>query len=176
MRSQGVVSTMILTAGAIALGGCSSGPPRQTTADLARAHTLVASAQGSGAQQYAAAELQSARDKAQQADRLADHDAQQADRLANEAAVDAQLASARAQNAKAQKALDDLHRSLQTLRNETQSEESAPAGTQSPSPHENGGESAPRGASPDALPQSTNPSPGAAPHPDGPGGAAGPTE
>lgn len=52
------------------LAGCASGPSRQTTADLARAHSLVAAAEQSGAQQYAAADLQAARDKAQQADQL----------------------------------------------------------------------------------------------------------
>lgn len=100
------------------LAGCASGPPPQTTADLARAHTMVAAAEQGGAQQYAAADLQSARDKAQQADKLASHDDSRADQLANEAAVDAELASARAQNAQAQHALGELHRSLRTLRNE----------------------------------------------------------
>lgn len=134
MKSRDVVSTMILAAG-VALAGCSSGPPRATTADLARAHTLVASAESSGAQQYAAADLQAARDKAQQADKEADRDPKRADQLANEAAVDAQLANARAQNAKAQHALDDMNRNLQSLRNEAQrgtGTEGAPAGNAIP--------------------------------------------
>ena len=117
MRANGVLST-ILAAGAL-IAGCSSGPPRQTTADLTRAQTLVAQAQSSGAQQYAAADLQAARDKVQQAGELADHDSQRADRLANEASADAELASARAQNAKAQHALDEMNRSLESLREES---------------------------------------------------------
>ena len=36
------------------MSGCASGPPRQTTADLTRARTLVAAAEQGGAQQYAA--------------------------------------------------------------------------------------------------------------------------
>lgn len=101
-----------------ALGGCASGPSRQTTADLARAHTLVAAAEQSGAQKYAAADLQSAHDKAQEADQFATKHPRRADHLANEAAVDAQLASARAQDVQTRHALDDMHRTLQTLRSE----------------------------------------------------------
>jgi hypothetical protein len=101
-----------------ALGGCASGPPRQTTAALTRAHTLVAAAEHSGAQQYAAADLQKAHDEAQEADQFATKDPQRADRLANEATVDAQLASARAQDAQTRHALNDLHQTLQTLRSE----------------------------------------------------------
>ncbi|HEY2590892.1 MAG TPA: DUF4398 domain-containing protein [Steroidobacteraceae bacterium] len=119
MRANGVLSTAILAAGAL-IAGCSSGPPRDTTADLTRAQTLVSEAQSSGAQQYAAADLQSARDKVQQAGQLANHDSQRADRLANEASVDAQLASARAQNAKAQHALDEMNRTLESLRQESE--------------------------------------------------------
>ncbi len=100
------------------LGGCASGPPPQTTADLARANTLVAAAEQNGAQQYAPMDLQAARDEAQQANQLATKDDRQADELANEAAADAQLASARAQNAQAQHGVAQLHETLRTLRNE----------------------------------------------------------
>lgn len=51
--------------------GCAGGPPRETTADLSRANTLVAEAESSGAQEYAPVDLQKARDEAQQADQLA---------------------------------------------------------------------------------------------------------
>lgn len=119
MRHHGPISMLMLAAGTL-IAGCASGPPRQTTADLTRAQTLVAQAQSSGAQQYAPADLQAARDKVRQADRIADRDARSADQLANEAAADAQLASARAQNAKAQQALDEMNRSLQSLREESQ--------------------------------------------------------
>lgn len=119
MRANGVLATLVLAAGTL-IAGCASGPPRQTTADLIRAQTLVAQAESTGAQQYAAAELRAARDKVQQADQLADHHPARADQLANEAAADAQLASARAQNAKAQQAVEDVNRSLQALREESE--------------------------------------------------------
>lgn len=102
----------------VALGGCSSGPPRQTTVDLTHAQTLVAAAEQSGAQKYAAAVLQSARDKAHEAAQFASKDPKRADRLANEAAVDAQLASARAQDARTRHSLAEMRRSLRTLRRE----------------------------------------------------------
>lgn len=138
MRSNGLISTTMLAVGAL-MAGCSSEPPRQTTADLTRAQTLVSEAQSSGAQQYAAADLQAARDKVQQADRLANHDSRTADQLANEASADAQLADARAQNAKAQQALDDVHRSLQSLREESERGTNGvaappPAGPDAPAP------------------------------------------
>lgn len=140
MRSNGLISTMVLAAGAL-VSGCASGPPAQTTADLTRAQTLIGEAQSDGAQQYAAADLQAARDKAQQADHLADHNPRSADQLANEAAADAQLASARAQNAKAQQAVDDVNRSLQSLREESDRDANGaaapPATEPSPSPPPN---------------------------------------
>ena len=113
--------SLVLSAGMIAtsLSGCASGPPRETTADLARASTLVAEAVRGGAQEYAPADLQKARDEAQQANQLAGHgDAERADQLANEAAVDAEFATARAANGKAQHDLKDQRRTLETLRDE----------------------------------------------------------
>lgn len=121
------------------IAGCASEPSRQTTADLSRAHTLVAEADRSGGQEYAPADLQKARDEAQQADQLAGHgDAERADWLANEAAVDAQLADARAANGKAQHDLKDQRRTLETLRGEenrqlqTPASGAPPSGTQPP--------------------------------------------
>jgi len=109
-----------ITLALITLAACASSPPRQTTADLARAHTLVATAEQNNAQQYAPSDLQAARDKVQQADQLAGHDPDKADQLANEASADARLATARTQNGQAQHALSELHLSLRTLRNEEQ--------------------------------------------------------
>ncbi len=116
------------------LCGCASGPPRETTADLSRANALVAEAERSGAQEYAPADAQKARDEAQQADQLAGHgDAQRADRLANEAAVDAQFATARAANGKAQHDLKDQQRTLDTLRGEENRQLQTPASGATPS-------------------------------------------
>ena len=55
-----------------------------------------------------------------------------ADQLANEAAVDAELASARAQNAQAQHALGELHQSLRTLRSEEERNNNPPASAPPP--------------------------------------------
>jgi outer membrane murein-binding lipoprotein Lpp len=126
MKSLALVSVALTLA---VLAGCASSPPPQTIADLSRANTLVAAAEQGGAQQYAAADLQAARDEAQQANQLANHDPAKADELANEAAVDAKLASARVQNAQAQHGLSQLHHTLETLRSEEQRNANAPAET-----------------------------------------------
>jgi uncharacterized membrane protein YccC len=114
------------------LPACASGPPPHTVADLARANTLVAAAEQGGAQQYAPADLQAARDEAQQANQLANNDPARADELANEAAVDAKLASARVQNAQAQHGVRQLRQTLQTLRSEERRNMNAPAAMPSP--------------------------------------------
>lgn len=129
MRS---LSTASVTLALALLTGCATGPPPQTTADLSRANTLVAAAEQGGAQQYAAADLQAARDEAQQANQLASRDPSRADELANEAAVDAKLASARVQNAQAQHGLKQLHQTLETLRSEERRNTNAPATTTPP--------------------------------------------
>lgn len=52
---------LILTAAGVLgalVAGCASGPPPATTADVARAQTLVAEAERSGAQEYAPTDLQ----------------------------------------------------------------------------------------------------------------------
>jgi hypothetical protein len=139
------------------IAGCASGPPPQTTADVARANTLVAAADQGGAQQYAAADLQAAHDEAQQANQLANSDPAKADELANEAAVDAKLASARVQNAQAQHGLSQLHQTLDTLRSEEQRNMNEPATTPSPN-----------GTPQNAPPQDQPPPQGAAPLNQGP--------
>jgi membrane-bound lytic murein transglycosylase len=130
MRSLPPISVALAVA---LLAACASGPPPQTTADLARANTLVAAAEQSGAQQYAAADLQAARDEAQQANQLASHDPERADEFANEAAADARLASARVQNAQAQHGLRQLHETLDTLRSEERRNMNEPSMTPPPS-------------------------------------------
>jgi len=114
MRVRYVVA---LTAVAVA-AGCASAPPRATTDEVARAQALVGEAEQSGAQQYAAADLQEARDKLQEATALEEKQPIQAQHLARESAVDAQLAAARASDGKAQRAVQDVNASLNTLRNE----------------------------------------------------------
>lgn len=103
--------------GALLAGGCASAP--RPSADLTQAHTLVDQAEQSGAAELASADLASARSKLQ----MADHDARDRPelsiRLAQEASVDARVAIARTNAAKAQTALHDVNAGTQTLRNET---------------------------------------------------------
>ena len=98
--------------------GCAS-PPRPTE-EMTRARTLIEQAEQNGAQRYAAADLQEARDKLQQSDQAANKgNTRDAQWLATEAAADAQLASARAGSGKAQEASRQVDQDLATLRNQT---------------------------------------------------------
>ncbi len=103
--------------GTLLAGGCASAP--QPSADLTQAHTLVDQAEQSGAAELASADLASARSKLQMADQDARDKPEQSIRLAQEATVDARVALARTNAAKAQMALRDVNAGTQTLRNET---------------------------------------------------------
>ena len=86
IRQAGMVAAAALVVAAV---GCSSGP--KPTADLAEAHTLVSQAEQSDAQQYASANLETARGELRQADQDAATDKPLlAARLAQEASVDAE--------------------------------------------------------------------------------------
>jgi hypothetical protein len=104
--------------GAALAGGCASAP--KPSADLTQAHTLVDQAEQSGAADLASADLASARSKLQIADQDARDKPEQSIRLAQEASVDARVALARTNAAKAQMALRDVNAGTQTLRNETE--------------------------------------------------------
>jgi uncharacterized lipoprotein YmbA len=103
---------------ALLLAGCGSEPKRPTE-QLTRAQTLIEQAEKAGAQRYAAAELDTARNKLQTANKAADDGKQeQATKLAEEAALDAELAAARAANGEAQEAAKEVGRSTEQLRQE----------------------------------------------------------
>jgi len=111
------------------LGGCASQP--RPTAQLVRARTLVSQAEKDEAQRYAAADLQRARDELSGAQTAAaDHNYPSALRLADRASVDADLASARASSAKAEQSSEQVHRGLDTLRQQLE---------QSPAPSQGAG-------------------------------------
>lgn len=119
----------ILAIGLAALlaAGCASQPPRPT-AQMSRASALIGQAENNGARQYAAADIQEARDKLARADRLSEKgQTREALWLANEASVDAQLASARADNGKAQQAAKQVNQSIEALRKETRRGQGNPA-------------------------------------------------
>ena len=117
----------LLVAGGLA--GCASEP--KPTAQLVRASTLVSEAEKDQAQRFAAADLQRARDELSHA-QTAESDGKYANaaRLADRAAADADLASARAASGKAQQSAEQVHRSLDTLKQQLQ---------QSPTPSGNAG-------------------------------------
>lgn len=99
------------------LAGC-GGEPRAAE-DLARAQTLVQQADAANVQRYAAADLNEAREKldqAQKADTEKKNDL--ARRRANEAAAQAELASARARSREVEHAADEMQKSLDALRQE----------------------------------------------------------
>lgn len=95
-----------------------SGEPRAAE-DLARAKSLVQQADATNVQRYAAAELNGARDKLQQAEK-ADAEKQNdvARRSANEAAADAELAAALARTREAEQAVAIQNKNLEKLRQE----------------------------------------------------------
>lgn len=108
---------LIIAAAAVLAAGCATNPG--ATAEITRARTLIEQAEKSDAQQYAAVELDSARNKLREADDAAKHgDEDSAKARANEAAAAAELASARAQSARAQNAADEVQKGNETLQRE----------------------------------------------------------
>ena len=128
MSEAARLSTMTAAALLVAAGmaGCASQP--KPTAQLVRASTLVSQAEKDGAQRFAAADLQRARDELSNA-QTAESDGKYANarRLADRAAADADLASARASSGKSQQSAEQVRRSLDTLRQQLQ-QNPAPSG------------------------------------------------
>lgn len=103
-----------------ALGACANF--ERPVADMSKAEASIALAERSGAQEYGAQALNSARDKYAAAQSAAiNEDFELAFRLAKEANVDAQLALAQTDRGKSEAALKELNASLSTLHRETTS-------------------------------------------------------
>jgi Domain of unknown function (DUF4398) len=102
----------------LATASCSSEP--KPTADLAGAHTLVAQAEQSGAQQYASADLEAARSELRQADQDAKDKPVLSMRLAQESSVDAELALAHTRALKAEESLRQVNSGTATLQSESE--------------------------------------------------------
>lgn len=110
--------TMLLALPLAILCACASGPDRPFQ-DLARAEASIEQADQTGAREYGATELAAAREKLAKARAAADSDDNVvASRYAKEAAVDAELATAITRNRKAELAVEELNRSIETLREE----------------------------------------------------------
>ncbi|HEY6641791.1 DUF4398 domain-containing protein [Povalibacter sp.] len=116
--------SLTLVAGAAAslltLTAC-GGVSELTRQEVARSETAVKQAQQSlGSSEAGAIELQQAKDYFTQAQKAVEEQNEtRAQRYAKQAELSAQLATAKAQNASARKAADELLASIQTLRQET---------------------------------------------------------
>lgn len=100
-------------------GGCATQGP-QPTEEMTRARTLIEQADRSGAQRYAAADLQRAHDELSNADKAnGEKKYDDARRYAQAAAADADVASARAAAGDAQRAAHEVTQGNETLRQES---------------------------------------------------------
>lgn len=105
-------------AAAVLAVGCAGGPPKPLE-EMSRAKTLIEQAEQSGGQQYAAVEIQSARDKLQTAEQASGKGKNDvAQRLATEASLDAQLAVAKTSSGKSKASAAEVSESVETLRRE----------------------------------------------------------
>jgi hypothetical protein len=110
---------------ACAAGCASEGPPAQQ--DITKAQTLVDQADKGPAQHYAAADLQRAHQELTAADTAETaHHYDVARNYAQDAAVDADLAAARGQEAEAQKAAREINSGNAQLRTEADRAADAP--------------------------------------------------
>jgi len=116
LSGTSVAVVMLLTG--IAINGCTSAAPRPDDA-LVRAKTAVDQATTAGSGQYAPVDLNSAGSKLQSAnEEEAKGNYKQAKYLAEESQVDAELALAKTQDAKAQEAADQVRKGNQALQDQ----------------------------------------------------------
>jgi hypothetical protein len=102
------------------LAGCSS-PPKAPDQALQAAELAIANAEQARVADYASPELGTARDKLTAArTAVAKEEMVSAERLAQQAKVDADLATAKAEAAKAQEVNDEMGKNINTLEQELQ--------------------------------------------------------
>ncbi len=119
---------LIAAALGVLSAGCATTP--RPTAEITRARTLIEQAEKAGAQQYAAVELDQARNKLRLADAANnERKNEEARARANEAAADAELAMARTNSGEAKKSADEVQNSTDTLRREAERNEANQAAT-----------------------------------------------
>ena len=124
-------SLFMATAIGILCAGCAT--TDRPVAEITRARTLIEQAEKAGAQQYAAVELDQARNKLRLASAAAEQGKNDEARArANEAAADAELAQARATSGEAKKSADEVDRGTQTLQRESDRNQTATPLPQSP--------------------------------------------
>jgi hypothetical protein len=114
------LTSVILTGTVLLIGACSSAPPAPTQS-LDAARTAITNAEKADAGRYAAAELGDARQKLAMADKAVQNESMiGAEQLANESRVDAELASARTETAKALAVNKDMKVGADALTTEMQ--------------------------------------------------------
>ena len=117
---------LVAAAAGLLCVGCASQASRPV-AEISRAQTLIDHAEQAGAQQYAAAELDHARNKLRLASAAAeDGKNDEARARANEAAADAELAEARARSGEARRAAEQVKRGTETLQQEADRSQGTP--------------------------------------------------
>lgn len=110
----------VAVAGLLLLGGCASAP-QPPTSELQAAEQAIANAERARVADYASVELSEARDKLTAARSAVQNEQMSlAQRLAQEARVDAELASARAEVAKARVINEQMLKGTETLKQEMQ--------------------------------------------------------
>ncbi|MFA5628261.1 MAG: DUF4398 domain-containing protein [Thiohalomonadaceae bacterium] len=108
-------------AGLLMLAACASNPPQPPTAQLQAAEQAIASAERDRVADYASVELSEARDKLRAAYSAVQQEKMElAQRLAEQSRVDAELASARAEAARAEVVNDEMRKSIDMLKQEMQ--------------------------------------------------------
>lgn len=110
-----------LAAAVVLLGACATTPPAPPTASLNAARQAITAAEQSDARQYASAELDEANQKLAMANRaVTTENMIEADRFARESRVEAELASARTESAKAAEINAEMGRGADALNEELQ--------------------------------------------------------
>jgi len=118
-RRMITLSAMALLACGLGAGCATQGPV--PTEQLTMARTLVEQADKANAQRYAPADLQRAHDELSSAEKAVnDRKYDDARRYAENAQVDADLASARASSGEAQRAAQEVNRSIDSLKQESE--------------------------------------------------------
>ena len=116
---------LVTAAVGLLCAGCATNANRPTS-EITRARTLIEQAEKSGAQQYAASDLDQARNKLRLANAAVEAGKNDEARArANEAASSAELAQARATSGQAKKAADEVQNSTDTLQREATRNEGA---------------------------------------------------
>ncbi|MEH6561176.1 MAG: DUF4398 domain-containing protein [Marinobacter sp.] len=113
--------SMLYTAGitgiALTIGGCAS-PGEPPDADLQSAESSLQQAVAADAREFEPVLLNDAQNKVADAKNLIEQEKYtEAERLLEQAAVDAQLAGARADTAKALQAVEEINGNIESLRN-----------------------------------------------------------